>query len=198
MYKVQSRTHSIFGDAVYSCYCKFRLVIPPPLPPFPWWGLRGRKFLILTILDCWKRHFREQNYIENYFYLLKRTTSTETTSQKYWRNIIWADFFGCPYRSNSIKTGLGSAVKTFGFQRFYPHFLYKLFWILEKFHLKFTDYTKDYLMEFSRKKWFKHHWTLGWAQGLSIRTWWTEWIKTFVRGSLLVNGLTLALAHLRK
>ena len=33
-----------------------------------WWGLRGRKFLILIILDHWKRHFQEKNYIENYFY----------------------------------------------------------------------------------------------------------------------------------
>ena len=38
--------------------------------------------------------FREKNYIENYFYLLKSTKSTKTTFQKYWRNIIWADFFG--------------------------------------------------------------------------------------------------------
>ena len=54
----QYRTQSIFGDTVYSCYCKFRLVTP--------YG----KFLILTNLDRWKRHFREQNYIENYFDLL--------------------------------------------------------------------------------------------------------------------------------
>ena len=92
------------GDTVYSCYCKFRLKIPP------WWGLRGRKILILTNLDRWKRHFREQNYIENYFYLLKSTKSTKTNFQKYWRNIIWADCFGRPYRSNGIKTRLGSPV----------------------------------------------------------------------------------------
>ena len=89
------------------CYCKFRLVTPlPPLPP--WWGLRGQKILILTTLDCWKRHFQKQNYIENYFYLLKSTKSTKTTSQKCWRNIIiWGDLFGCPYQPNSIKTCLG-------------------------------------------------------------------------------------------
>ena len=74
------------------------------------WGLRGRKLLILTNLDRWKRHFREQNYIENYFYLLKSTKSTKTTFQKYWRNITWADCFGRPYRSNGIKTRLGSPV----------------------------------------------------------------------------------------
>ena len=62
---------------------------------------------ILIILDRWKRHFREKNYIENYFYLLK---STKTTSQKCWRNIIWADFFWRPYRANGIKTRLGSPV----------------------------------------------------------------------------------------
>ena len=43
---------------------------PPPLPS-PWWGLSWRKSLILITLDRWKRHFREENYIENYFYLLK-------------------------------------------------------------------------------------------------------------------------------
>ena len=37
----------------------------------PWWGLRGWKFFILITLDCWKRHFREKNYMKNYFYLLK-------------------------------------------------------------------------------------------------------------------------------
>ena len=73
----------------------------------PWWGLRGRKCLILITLDRWKRYFREKNYIENYFYLLKSTKSTKTTSQKCWRN-IWADFFGRPYRSNGIKARLGS------------------------------------------------------------------------------------------
>ena len=34
-------------------------------------GAEGMKILILTTLGCWKRHFQEQNYIENYFYLLK-------------------------------------------------------------------------------------------------------------------------------
>ena len=34
---------------VYSCYCKVRLVT------LPWWGLWGRKFLILITLDRWKR-----------------------------------------------------------------------------------------------------------------------------------------------
>ena len=62
-------------------------------------------------LDRWKRHLREQNYIKNYFYLLKKTKITKTTFQKCWRNIIWADFFGHPYRSNCIKTRLGSPVK---------------------------------------------------------------------------------------
>ena len=62
----QCRTQSIFGDTVYSCYCKLRLVTPTP-----WLGLRGQKLLILITLDCWKRHFLEKNYIENSFYLLK-------------------------------------------------------------------------------------------------------------------------------
>ena len=66
----------------------------------PWWGLRGQKFLILTTLDCWKRHFQKKNYVENYFHLLKSTNSTKNASQKCWRNIIWAEFFGSPYRSN--------------------------------------------------------------------------------------------------
>ena len=76
---------SLFGDTVYSCY----------------------GFLILITLDRWKRHFRVKNYIENYFYLLK---STKITSQKCWRNIIWADFFGRPYCTNGIKTRQGSSV----------------------------------------------------------------------------------------
>ena len=96
----------MFGDTVYSCYCKFRLVNPHG------GGLRGRKFLIWITLDRWKRHFREKNYIENYFYLLKSSKSTKTTSQKCWRNIIWADFFGRPYRTNAIKTRLGSPLVT--------------------------------------------------------------------------------------
>ena len=58
----QCRTQGIFGDTVYSCYCKLRLVTPPP-----WWGLTGGKFWILMILDRWKRHFRKKNYIRNYF-----------------------------------------------------------------------------------------------------------------------------------
>ena len=87
----QCRTQSISGDTVYSCYCKLRLLNPP------WWGLRGRKLLILITLDHWKRHFRENNYIEIYFYLLKSTKSTKATSQRCWRNVIWADFFfGAP------------------------------------------------------------------------------------------------------
>ena len=76
----------------------------------PWWGLRGQSSLTLTTLDRWKRHFREQSYIENYSYLLKSTKSTKIFSQKCWRNIIWADFFECPYRPNGIKTRLGSPV----------------------------------------------------------------------------------------
>ena len=72
--------------------------------PPTWWGLRGWKFLILITLDCWKRYFQERNYIENYFYLLK---STKTTSQIFWRNIIWADFFGYPFCTNGIKASLG-------------------------------------------------------------------------------------------
>ena len=100
----QCWTESIFGDTVYLCYCKFRLVTPP------WWGLRGQKNFILTTLDHWKRHFREQNYMKNYFYLLKSTNSTKTTSQRCWRNIIWTDFFGHPYQSNGIKTRLGLPV----------------------------------------------------------------------------------------
>ena len=102
----QCQTQSIFGDTIYSCYCKFRLLTPPP----HWWGLRGWNFLIVTTLDFWKRYFRDHNCIGNYFYLLKSTKSTKTTSQKCWRNIIWADFFGHPYWSNGIKTCLGSPV----------------------------------------------------------------------------------------
>ena len=49
----------------------------------------------------------EKNYIENYFYLLNSTKSTKTTTQKCRRNIIWVDFFGCPYCTNGIKTRLG-------------------------------------------------------------------------------------------
>ena len=100
----QCWTQSMFRDAVYSCHCKFRLVIPPG------WGLRRWNFLILTTPDSWKRHFWEQNYIENCFYVLRSTKSTKTTFQKCWRNIIWADFFGCPYHSIGIKLCLGLPV----------------------------------------------------------------------------------------
>ena len=100
----QCQTQSLFGDTVYPCYCKLRLVTPYV------GGLRGRKLLILITLHRWKRHFREKNYIENYFYLLKSTKSTKITSQKCWRNIIWVDFVGRPYRTNGINTRLGLPV----------------------------------------------------------------------------------------
>ena len=90
-------TQSIFGATVYLCYCKLRLATPSPMV-----GV-----LILLTLDRCKRHFREKNYIENYFYLLQSSKSTKTTSQQYWRNIIWVDFLGHPYRANGIKTHLG-------------------------------------------------------------------------------------------
>ena len=61
----------------------------------------------MVTLDRWKRHFQEKSYIENYFYLLKSTKSAKATSQKFCRNIVWANFFGCPYHTNSIKTCLG-------------------------------------------------------------------------------------------
>ena len=77
------------------------------MPSPPWWGLRGWKFFILITLDRWKKHSQEKNYIENYFYLLKSTKDTKSTIQKRWRNIIWVDFFGCPYCTNGIKTCLG-------------------------------------------------------------------------------------------
>ena len=70
-------------------------------PPFPF---RAQKLLILITLDRCKRHFWEKNYIKNYFYLLKKTKSNKTTSQKCWRNIIWVDFFGHPYCTNSTQS----------------------------------------------------------------------------------------------
>ena len=74
-----------------------------PLSP-QWWGLRGWKFLILTTLDCWKKHFGEKNYIELQFtsiYLLKL----------YLKNVEkilfgWI-FLWHPYRTNSIKNMSG-------------------------------------------------------------------------------------------
>ena len=44
------------------------------------------------------------------FYLLKSTKSTRTTFQKCGTIIIWADFYGCPYCTNGIKTRLGLPV----------------------------------------------------------------------------------------
>ena len=88
----QCRTQSIFGDSIYSCYCKLRLVTPPPPP---WLGLRGQKILILITLDRWKRHFREKNYIENYFSLLESTKSSKTTSQNV-EEILFGRIFWTP------------------------------------------------------------------------------------------------------
>ena len=76
----QCQTESTFGDTVYLCYCKLRLMTAPRHGGG--WG--DEKLLILITLDCWKRHFWEKNYIESYFYLLKSTKSTKTTSQKYY------------------------------------------------------------------------------------------------------------------
>ena len=127
----------------------------------PWWGLREQKFLILTTLDCWKRHFREQNYIENYFYLLKSTKSTKTTSQKCWRNIFWVDFFGCPYWSNDIKTGLGLPIKT-------REKLKMALWMWKKFSLVvgflayfaccFFVFGPPFLYVNSKPAWYKPYW----------------------------------------
>ena len=66
---------------IYICSVEPRVYMGIPLtrvtvnldkwPPPPMVGARGQKNLILTTLNCWKRPFWEQNYIENYFYLLK-------------------------------------------------------------------------------------------------------------------------------
>ena len=96
----------------------------------------GVKFFILITLNRWKRHFREKNYIKNYFYLLKSTTSTKTTSQKCWRNVIWVDFWGSPYRTGSIKTHLGLPVQDYTHFVFYagfPHPLCFLCWFPMKY-----------------------------------------------------------------
>ena len=129
----QCWTQSIFWDTVYLCYYKLRLVTPP-LPP--WWRLRRQKVLILITLDRWIRHFWEKNYIENYFYLVKSTKSTKTTSQKRWRNIIWADFFGHPYCTNGIKTCLGLLVVSLVGQQSYSTYTADIY--LFKVHYKNT------------------------------------------------------------
>ena len=101
--KLVSAKPRVYLGILFSCYCKLRLVTPHG-------GAEGMNIFYLITLDCWKRHFREENCIQNYFYLLKSTKSIKTTSQKCWRNIIWADFFGRSYRTNGIKTCLGSLV----------------------------------------------------------------------------------------
>ena len=90
-------------------------------------GAEGTKILILTTLDYWKRHFREKNYIENYFHLLKSTKSTKTTSQNSWRN-IWADFFGCPHCTNGIKTCLGSLLYIWSMLQVYLKYTLNILW----------------------------------------------------------------------
>ena len=84
------RTQSIFGDTVYLCYCKLRLVTP--LPPFlPMTGLRGRKiFSILVTLEVLK--------------VLKLLLKNV-------EEILFGQiFFGCLYSTNSNKACLGSPV----------------------------------------------------------------------------------------
>ena len=71
-------------------------------------GVEGTKTFDFDNLVRWKRHFQEKNYIENYLYSLK---SAKPTSQKCWRNIIWVDLLGRPYRTNGIKTRLGSPLQ---------------------------------------------------------------------------------------
>ena len=73
-------------------------------------GAEGTKIFDFDNARSLERLFREKNYIESYFYLLKSTKSTKTASQKYWRNIVWVDFFWRPYHANGIKTRLGSPV----------------------------------------------------------------------------------------
>ena len=45
-------------------------------------GAEGTKLFDFDNPRQWNRHFQEQNYIENYFYLLKSTKSTKTAYQK--------------------------------------------------------------------------------------------------------------------
>ena len=54
-------------------------------------------------------------YIWGYRLLLKNYyfSTTKTTSQKCWRNIIWTDFFWRPYHTNGIKTCLGLLVYSY-------------------------------------------------------------------------------------
>ena len=72
-------------------------------------GAEGTKKFYFDTLDCWKRHFREKNYTENYSYLLKSTKSAKTTSPKFRRNIIWADFLGA-HTAQTISKRLGLPV----------------------------------------------------------------------------------------
>ena len=73
-------------------------------------GAEGTKIFDFDNPRSLEKAFREKNYIENYFFLLKSTKSIKTTSQKCWINIIWADLFGRPYRTNGIKARLGLLV----------------------------------------------------------------------------------------
>ena len=82
---------------------KPRLPIPPPSPMVEAEGTKIFHFDNPRLLE--KALLGKE--LHRGFYLLKRTKSTKTTSQKCWRIITWAIFFGRPYRTNGIKTRLG-------------------------------------------------------------------------------------------
>ena len=64
--RVQCRTRSIFGDTVYSCYCKLRLVTSMV-------GAEGTNIFYFDNPRSLEKALSGKNYIENYFYLLKST-----------------------------------------------------------------------------------------------------------------------------
>ena len=73
-------------------------------------GTEGMKIFDFDNIRSLEMALSGKELRQNYFYLLKSTKTTKTTSQKCWRNIIWADFLRRLYDINGIKTRLGSPV----------------------------------------------------------------------------------------
>ena len=78
-YSQQCRTKGIFGDTIYSCYCKLRLVIPPPLPVV---GAEGMKMFDFDHSRSLEKTLSGKELNQKLLLLTKSTKSTKTTSQK--------------------------------------------------------------------------------------------------------------------
>ena len=81
-YSQQCRTKGIFGDTIYSCYCKLRLVISPFPLPLPLAGAERMKMFDFDNSRSLEKALSGKELNQKLLLLTKSTKSTKTTSQK--------------------------------------------------------------------------------------------------------------------